>query len=201
MSDQRGLERSKPINTARGTPRRRRTCGRPGYAPKCAQAGHTLMRRDIARCFGPWVLRDPWRSARPRTFRGTRKTSRLRRSPRRKNRGDELRLPFIPPLKGEGPARKRRGWGQSFDRIKTPPGSLSLATLPEDGEGQATASHIANPLEMHWIEPANRVIVRAPGNFIMTQISRGPRSQTASRQSCPKQGSVAQPRLCGWSAS
>ncbi len=82
--------RSKPSNTARGTPWDWRTCGalakrekrRGAYPSKRREARRRALRLDAVRCRGPWVraflfahyLRklecapDPWRPARPRCF-------------------------------------------------------------------------------------------------------------------------------------
>ena len=49
-----GAARSKPINTARGTPWVGRTCGLPAVARR-AKAGRTSACLDAARHRGPWV--------------------------------------------------------------------------------------------------------------------------------------------------
>ena len=68
--------RSKPTNTARGTPWDWRTCGalakrekrRRAYPSKRREARRRALRLDAVRCRGPWVRSDPWRPARPRCF-------------------------------------------------------------------------------------------------------------------------------------
>ena len=95
-------------------------------------SGPPSLRRGIARCFGPWVLRDPWRSARPRTFPGERSfqmmarpgpcRARAERRRRAQKTGAMNRVctPYPSPERG-GSGAKAPGVGLSRDT--PPPGS------------------------------------------------------------------------------